>query len=102
MQTSLDTEAFLEPEKGGSRGDYAPMTDLLLAFVAYMAKKREESPAISINRIRYSVLTRCVARAMEPPGIYTDGVPYPVEYKSGRRRRGHHEELQLCAQAVCL
>jgi CRISPR-associated exonuclease Cas4 len=29
-------------------------------------------------------------------------VPYPVEYKSGRHRKGHHEELQLCAQAICL
>jgi CRISPR-associated exonuclease Cas4 len=29
-------------------------------------------------------------------------VPYPVEYKSGRHRKGHHEELQLCAQALCL
>jgi len=29
-------------------------------------------------------------------------VPYPVEYKSGRQRRGHSEALQLCAQAVCL
>ena len=28
--------------------------------------------------------------------------PYPVEYKSGRHRAGHHEALQLCAQAVCL
>lgn len=28
--------------------------------------------------------------------------PFPVEYKSGRRRKGHHESLQLCAQAVCL
>lgn len=28
--------------------------------------------------------------------------PYPVEYKSGRQRKGHHEELQLCAQAICL
>lgn len=33
---------------------------------------------------------------------FHDNVPYPVEYKSGRRRAGHHEELQLCAQAVCL
>lgn len=33
---------------------------------------------------------------------FHDGVPYPVEYKSGRHRKGHHEELQLCAQAVCL
>jgi CRISPR-associated exonuclease Cas4 len=29
-------------------------------------------------------------------------VPYPVEYKSGRHRKGHHETLQLCAQAICL
>ncbi|ABQ26897.1 CRISPR-associated protein Cas4 [Geotalea uraniireducens] len=29
-------------------------------------------------------------------------VPYPVEYKSGRHRAGHHEALQLLAQAVCL
>ncbi|TWJ32733.1 CRISPR-associated protein Cas4 [Geobacter argillaceus] len=29
-------------------------------------------------------------------------VPYPVEYKSGRQRKGHHEALQLCAQAICL
>ncbi len=28
--------------------------------------------------------------------------PYPVEYKSGRRRRGTPEILQLCAQAICL
>lgn len=27
--------------------------------------------------------------------------PYPVEYKSGRRR-GAHPDLQLCAQALCL
>lgn len=29
-------------------------------------------------------------------------VPYPVEYKSGRHRKGRHEALQLCAQAMCL
>ncbi len=33
---------------------------------------------------------------------FREGIPYPVEYKSGRRRRGIHETLQLCAQAVCL
>lgn len=29
-------------------------------------------------------------------------VPYPVEYKSGRKRRGTPEITQLCAQALCL
>lgn len=30
-----------------------------------------------------------------------DGVPYPVEYKHGRRH-GIHTDIQLCAQALCL
>jgi CRISPR-associated exonuclease Cas4 len=29
-------------------------------------------------------------------------VPYPVEYKSGSRRRGNPETIQLCTQALCL
>ncbi len=29
-------------------------------------------------------------------------IPYPVEYKAGRRRRGIPETIQLCAQALCL
>lgn len=28
--------------------------------------------------------------------------PYPVEYKSGRRRQSRPETIQLCAQAICL
>lgn len=30
------------------------------------------------------------------------GTPYPVEYKSGARRQKRHDDLQLCAQALCL
>jgi CRISPR-associated exonuclease Cas4 len=29
-------------------------------------------------------------------------IPYPVEYKSGRHRKGNPETVQLCAQALCL
>lgn len=29
-------------------------------------------------------------------------IPYPVEYKAGRLRKGNPETLQLCAQALCL
>jgi CRISPR-associated exonuclease Cas4 len=28
--------------------------------------------------------------------------PYPIEYKSGRHRKGNPEIMQLCAQALCL
>jgi CRISPR-associated exonuclease Cas4 len=31
-----------------------------------------------------------------------DGAPYPVEYKHGTRRARRHDDLQLCAQALCL
>lgn len=31
-----------------------------------------------------------------------DGVPYPVEYKHGRRKPDRHADLQVCAQAMCL
>ncbi len=30
------------------------------------------------------------------------GVPYPVEYKVGPRKENRHDDLQLCAQALCL
>jgi CRISPR-associated exonuclease Cas4 len=29
-------------------------------------------------------------------------VPYPVEYKHGKKRPAVHDDLQLCAQAICL
>jgi CRISPR-associated exonuclease Cas4 len=32
----------------------------------------------------------------------SDGTPYPVEYKSGPRKPRDADDLQLCAQAVCL
>ncbi len=31
-----------------------------------------------------------------------DGTPYPVEYKSGPRKPRDADDVQLCAQAVCL
>jgi CRISPR-associated exonuclease Cas4 len=32
----------------------------------------------------------------------SDGTPYPIEYKYGRRRQRTHDEIQLAAQALCL
>lgn len=34
--------------------------------------------------------------------FHPDGTVVPVEYKSGRRRARYADELQLCAQAMCL
>ena len=33
---------------------------------------------------------------------FPNGVPYPVEHKVGRRQSRHADEVQLCAQALCL
>ncbi|MES4784852.1 MAG: CRISPR-associated protein Cas4 [Nitrospiraceae bacterium] len=33
---------------------------------------------------------------------FHDEIPYPVEYKSGRYRQFDNDDLQLCAQALCL
>src|SRR6266852_3523151 len=33
---------------------------------------------------------------------YHGDTPYPVEYKHGPRRRHTHDDLQLCAQGLCL
>lgn len=32
----------------------------------------------------------------------SDGTPYPVEYKHGRKREKRHDDIQLAAQAMCL
>lgn len=33
---------------------------------------------------------------------FRDGIPLPVEYKHGPKRKSQHDDLQLAAQAVCL
>lgn len=55
----------------------------------------ETSRAIPLWSERYGL--RGKADVVE----WRSGVPYPVEYKVGRRR-GQHPDLQLCAQALCL
>lgn len=32
----------------------------------------------------------------------TNDVPYPVEYKRGKRKKWDNDDVQLCAQALCL
>jgi CRISPR-associated exonuclease Cas4 len=32
----------------------------------------------------------------------SDGIPYPVEHKVGKRRAQHADEIQLCGQVFCL
>ncbi len=71
----LDTEAFLEPSKAVSRGDYLQLSELLPRFLDYMHRKQAEAAKTKVNQIRSDVLARCIAKAVEPPGIYTLTVP---------------------------
>jgi len=34
--------------------------------------------------------------------FHADGTVYPVEYKHGPRKKGLHDDVQICAQAMCL
>lgn len=50
---------------------------------------------------------RLVSHTLRVQGVadlveWVGGVPFPVEYKRGKRRKWDNDEVQLCAQAVCL
>lgn len=49
----------------------------------------------------WSVHLGLIGRA-DVVGFLPDGTPYPIEYKSGKRRVKYHDDVQLCAQAMCL
>ena len=36
------------------------------------------------------------------PQSYGPDIPFPVEYKRGKRKRWDNDDVQLCAQAICL
>jgi CRISPR-associated exonuclease Cas4 len=52
------------------------------------------------HRLRLTGVTDLVE--FRPAGEGAGTVPYPVEYKRGRRRSWDNDEVQLCAQALCL
>jgi CRISPR-associated exonuclease Cas4 len=68
------------------------------------AGKSEARPGVRIARgLSIRSLTLCVAgRAdvVEFPG--TPPRPFPVEYKRGKPKTHRADEVQLCAQAICL
>lgn len=52
--------------------------------------------ALPLWSARYHI--RGIADVVE----WYDGVPFPVEYKKGRRKKWANDDIQLCAQALCL
>jgi CRISPR-associated exonuclease Cas4 len=56
--------------------------------------------SIVSHRLRLVGVTDLVEFHPDPEG--GPDVPFPVEYKRGRRRKWDNDEVQLCAQALCL
>ena len=47
-------------------------------------------------------VTHVLAGSIRLPGVSGSWNPFPVEYKRGRPKSGPYDEIQLCAQALCL
>jgi len=50
---------------------------------------------------------RLISNTLKIQGVadiveFHEGVPFPIEYKRGKRRKWDNDEVQLCAQAICL
>jgi len=71
----LDTEAFFEKDKSVLRGAYPDLPALLKSFDYYMNEKMLKASDTRVNRLRASVLDRCIARAADNPGGFTLTVP---------------------------
>src|SRR5262245_16207168 len=72
-------------------------------------KDAEESPYrtarglwLVSHRLRLVGVADLVEFHPDPTSDGSKHIPYPVEYKRGRRRRWDNDEVQLCAQALCL
>lgn len=75
----LDTEEFVEPQRGRLRGAYPELAELharLDAFVAGRAARLEaDGPLSPVNRARAEVLRQCREKAGLAPGIFSLSVP---------------------------
>ncbi len=71
----LDTEAFMDADKGMQRVSTTTIQELLQRFNAYMNENFAEVTPTSVNRIRAEVLRQCREKANGPSGIFSMTVP---------------------------
>ena len=63
----------------------------------------ERRPGVRIERgVALRSLRLGVSGIADVIEVHEDGHPYPVEYKRGRPKAHRADEVQLCAQAICL
>ena len=71
----LDTESFFEKDKARLRGQYQDINQLLQLFTKFMAQKTIRAKDTHVNRLRKTILERCVEKAQGSSGIFTLTVP---------------------------
>ncbi|MCX5819255.1 MAG: CRISPR-associated endonuclease Cas3'' [Deltaproteobacteria bacterium] len=71
----LDTEAFMDPDKHARRPAFPSLQELKSRFDHQMAKMAQDTPHISINRIRADILAACRSAAEQSPGLFSLTVP---------------------------
>ena len=71
----LDTEQYMNPEKGNLRRGYDSLESLKMRFDAFMDEKTASAPDTPVNRHRNKILMMCREKADLKPGFFTLTVP---------------------------
>jgi CRISPR-associated exonuclease Cas4 len=86
--------------QGESRGDLHVSRGLpLRSFRLGLSGK---SDAVEWRRVTPAAETAPSSPGVELPGLTGLWIPFPVEYKRGKPKSHRADEVQLCAQALCL
>jgi CRISPR-associated exonuclease Cas4 len=57
---------------------------------------------VSLRSLRLGLIGKADVVEFHLSQATREWLPFPVEYKRGRPKRDHSDEVQLCAQALCL
>ncbi|WP_255424737.1 CRISPR-associated endonuclease Cas3'' [Corallococcus sp. CA053C] len=75
----MDTEAFFDAGRAALRVEPPPIAVLRDRLQRYLEEMRErirgQGPLSEVNQVRAGVLEACVAKAVEPPGVFSLTVP---------------------------
>ncbi len=72
---SLDTEAFMHPERAAARTLFAPLSEFKIKLDAHLVSLAARNDTTPVNAARRDVLATCRAAAMQPPGLFSLTVP---------------------------
>ena len=85
------------------RGDKRNVTGMML--VSYRLGVTGKADLVEFRETSGALNDHAEARHFENAGLLAPNAPmtaYPVDFKRGKKRRWDNDEVQLCAQAMCL